>query len=286
MNAPTQNAAAQQTGCSVKPAIAAKPRTVSVNGVPIPRGAIARETQNHPAAKPIEAWQAAARALAVRELLLQEARRIGLEAAPLADDGRRETEDEALVRQLIEAEVAVPKADSGTARRYYDQNRGRFRSPDLFEVSHILLPAGRSAKERSEERIHAEELVALLRADGSQFAEAALALSACPSREVGGNLGQIGPGQTVREFEDALAACPIGEVAPRPVETRYGFHIVRVDRRVAGRDLPFDMVEGRIRDWLEEKVRRTAIHQYIAILAGRAEIVGVHLEAARSPLVQ
>ena len=44
------------------------------------RSAIARETQNHPAAKPIDAWLAAARALVVRELLLQEARRLGIEA--------------------------------------------------------------------------------------------------------------------------------------------------------------------------------------------------------------
>ena len=54
-----------------------KPVTVSVNGVVMPRDAIARETQHHPADTPILAWQAAARALVIRELLLQEARRLG-----------------------------------------------------------------------------------------------------------------------------------------------------------------------------------------------------------------
>ena len=49
-----------------------KPRAISVNGKVIPREVIAREVQNHPAEKPILAWQAAARALVVRELLLQE----------------------------------------------------------------------------------------------------------------------------------------------------------------------------------------------------------------------
>ncbi len=87
-------------GCAVKPVIA-KPKTISVNGVEISRAAISRETQNHPAGKPIEAWQAAARALVVRELLLQEARRIALDPQPITDEeGRRETEDEALVRAL------------------------------------------------------------------------------------------------------------------------------------------------------------------------------------------
>ena len=65
---------------------------VSVNGVNIPHDAIARETQYHPASKPIAAWQAAARALVVRELLLQEARRLGVAAIPSSDvSGRRGT---------------------------------------------------------------------------------------------------------------------------------------------------------------------------------------------------
>jgi peptidyl-prolyl cis-trans isomerase C len=62
-----------------------KPKTVSVNGTVIPREVIAQEVQNHPAEKPLLAWQAAARALVVRELLLQESARLGIDAAPLRD---------------------------------------------------------------------------------------------------------------------------------------------------------------------------------------------------------
>ena len=70
---------------------------VSVNGVAIARDAIAREMQHHPAAKPIAAWQQAARALVVRELLLQRARRLDVTPEPVSDDGgRRETDDEAV----------------------------------------------------------------------------------------------------------------------------------------------------------------------------------------------
>ncbi|MFY8113488.1 MAG: peptidylprolyl isomerase, partial [Rhabdaerophilum sp.] len=88
-------------GCTVKPNVSGKPRTVTVNGVTIPREAIARETQNHPASKPIEAWQAAARALVIRELLLQEATRLEIVAVPLSDgEGRRETDEEARIRAL------------------------------------------------------------------------------------------------------------------------------------------------------------------------------------------
>lgn len=281
------NTTSTQTGCSVKPAITARPKVVSVNGVVIDRAAIARETQNHPAATPIEAWQGAVRALVVRELLLQEARRQNITPAPVSDEEqRRETDEEALVRQLIEAEVITPSADTDTARRYYEQNPGRFRSPDLFEVRHILLPAGGTETEHSQALEQARQLVALLRADPSRFAETAQAISACPSREVGGNLGQIGPGQTVPEFEKALARLPVGEIAAEPVESRYGFHIILVDNRIEGRSLPFEMVEQKIRTWLEEKVRRHAIQQYISILAGKAEIIGIDMAAATSPLMQ
>ena len=81
-----------------------KPKTISVNGAVIAREIIAREVQNHPAEKPILAWQAAARALVVRELLLQEAKRLGIEAEPLRDpEGRFETPEEAAMRALDRA---------------------------------------------------------------------------------------------------------------------------------------------------------------------------------------
>ena len=105
------------------------PKSISVNGVVIAREVIAREVQNHPAEKPILAWQAAARALVVRELLLQEARRLGIEAEPLRDpEGRFETPEEAAMRALVEREVVTPEPDEAACRRFYEQNRARFRS--------------------------------------------------------------------------------------------------------------------------------------------------------------
>jgi peptidyl-prolyl cis-trans isomerase C len=118
------------------------------------------------------------------------------------------------------------------------------------------------------------------------FGEIAKAESACPSGKVGGSLGQIGPGQTVPEFEEALKSMPVGGVATTPVETRYGLHVVWLDGRIGGREMPLDLVRDRIAAWLDEKVRRVAIRQYIAILAGRAEITGVALDATATPLVQ
>ena len=278
----------QTSGCGVKPASPSKPRTISVNGVAVSRSAVASEAQNHPAKSPAEALESAAKALVVRELLLQEAKRLGLHADPIVDEeGRRETPQEALMRQLIEQEVLTPEPGEAECRRYYDNNPARFRSTDLYEASQILVPASAdNATARLAALDAATAITETLKREPGLFASFARTHSACPSRETNGNLGQIGPGQTVPEFEAALKRMEPGKVHPDPVETRYGFHIVRLERRIEGRSLPFELVHERIADFLKERVSRTATRQYISLLAGRAQIEGVSLDGAASPLVQ
>ena len=60
-----------------------------------------------------------------------------------------------------------------------------------------------------------------------------------------------------------------GEMSAAPVETRYGFHIIRLDRHIPGRELPFEAVHARIAGYLAERVERTAIAQYVARLAAK-----------------
>jgi peptidyl-prolyl cis-trans isomerase C len=265
----------------------ARPVPVSVNGVPISAADIARETQHHASSDPDESWTLAARALAIRELLTQEAGRLGVVAEPMDDgEGRRETPDEARLRALLDREVVVPQAGEAECRRYYERNRGKFRSPDLYEVAHILVAAAPgNAEARASARQAAQALIDDLCTRPHEFAALAAAHSDCPSSRHGGNLGQIGPGQTVEEFEQVLRGMAVGAVHPLAVETRYGLHVVRLDRRVEGRDLPFDLVKDRIAEYLDEAVRRRALQQYVSVLAGRATVTGVDL-AGSGPLVQ
>ncbi len=148
-----------------------KPKTITVNGTVIPREVIAREVQNYPAEKPILAWQAAARALVVRELLLQELKRLGIEAEPLRDpEGRSETSEEAAMRALIEREVVTPEPDEAACLRFYEQNRQRFRSGDLYEAAHILIAAPRNdPAARAAARATAEMTLSAVRADPKLF---------------------------------------------------------------------------------------------------------------------
>jgi len=258
------------------------PVSVTVNGTAIARETIVREMQHHAAAKPIAAWQQAARALVIRELLLQEARRLAIAPQPMSDaEGRRETDEEAMMRGLIEREVTVPEPDDETCRRYYENNRARFRSPDIYEASHILFAAvAADAQAYAQAREDAAAVLAQLQARPELFAELAALHSRCTSAAQGGNLGQITTGQTTPEFEQALIALAPGALCGAPVATRYGFHIIRLDRKIAGQTLPYELVAARIADYLRESVKRRADAQYVARLVSAARIEGIELAGA------
>ncbi len=261
---------------------------VSVNGVAIPEADILAEAQHHPAENPGAALLAAARALAVRELLIQEARRLGLQASAGEDEtGRREAEDAAAIRTLIKREVSAPSATETECRRYYAAHPQRFRSEAIYETRHILLAAPASDKPaRTAARAEAERLIAHLQGAPADFAVLAREHSACPSREHGGNLGQLTPGSTVAEFERALEAMAEGDITAAPVESRFGFHIIALNRKIPGVPLPFEAAHQRIAGWLEAASWSKAVAQYIAVLVGRAQITGIDLVAANGPLVQ
>jgi len=262
--------------------------TVAVNGTEIPASVIAAELQNHPADNPQEAWAEAARALAVKTMLLAEADRLAIEA-PLIEDakGRTLVPDDARIEALLEREVSTPDADSAVCRRYYDQHLDQFSSPALVEASHILFAAPRDDENRYAAAVQsATDAIEELTEHPGRFAALAETLSACPSAKQGGNLGQIGPGQTVGEFESFLFNLDAGQLCPVPVKTRFGVHVVQAGRKISGETIPFEAVQPKIADYLEEASWRRAVAQYIAILASRTEIEGVELARADGPLVQ
>mgnify|MGYP005993906069 CR=1 FL=1 len=269
------------SACSIQTHPNAPKVPIRVNGVTISRAVISREVQNHPAPTPVAAWKAAALALVLREALGQEARRLGIRAEPAVDaEGRRETEEEAGMRALVEREVAVPEPTEEECRRYYERNLARFRAPDIFEAAHILFAAPKGDATGYElARLNARMVVGMLRTDPDTFAELARVHSACPSGELGGSLGQVTTGQTTPEFEKALLAMRPGEVSSEPVETRYGFHVIRLERCIEGRTVPFEAVRTRVADYLSEAVRRRAQAQYVAWLLGRAKVEGVEIPA-------
>lgn len=249
-----------------------------VDDVEIEAEAIARELQHHPAADPVEAWTAAARALVVRELLLRRAHQLGLTAEPEPDGDLQEAPEEALVRSLLERELAPAEPDETECRRYYEGQGDRFRTPELFEAAHILIEpetddaAGWAAAEDQARRLSEE-----IGQSRPAFVQAARARSTCPSAQQDGSLGQVRRGELAPPVQAALEDTPEGTNRTEPVRSRFGWHLLRLERRIVGRDLPYEMVADRIRDTLEARAWAVAAGTYVAGLAAAAKIEGVEL---------
>lgn len=249
------------------------PCVLYVGDTAISEADIAREMQHHRAAKPETSRAAAARALVVRELLRREVERLGL-AAEVAGVGH-ETPEEAGIRLLLEREIVDRTPTDEDCRRYYEQNRDRFRSPDRARVRHILLAApADDAKGRWQARSDAEALIAQLLANPVLFADFALRRSDCPSKSEAGELGWLQPGETTPEFDRQVFRLPVG-LAAFPVESRWGYHVVCVDEIESGVPLAFDSVRARIADYLELQVRQRELQHYLLTLQERFEVRGL-----------
>lgn len=253
---------------------------VVVNGETIPATAIAAEAQNHqaPKDKPGIAWRKAAQAMAIRALLLQEARARGLTPDPQElSPGRWETEEEALIRLLLEVAVHPAPVSEEAIRAEWARDPGRHRSSPLWDVSHVLCacdPRDEGGRLAAEARARA-----ILDRMGEGAAGFALAAreSDCGSKAQGGHLGQIGPGDTVPEFEAALRGLSEGQTTAAPVLSRHGWHIIRLNAVAPGQVLPFETVRPRIAEALEKAAWAQASRDLVAGLGRRATITGASL---------
>jgi len=218
---------------------------------------------------------------AVRELLRQRAVELDLLSATTTDN----EEIIEAVERLLGQEVQVPTPTEAECRRHYETHPKEFQSGDLVHARHILFQVTPAVRV-PEIRARAEQTLTELLREPDRFALLARELSNCPSSQHGGNLGQIGRGDTVPEFERALFRLGATGILREVVKTRHGFHIVSVDQRILGNTLPFEVVHDSIAERLKAAVEEHALRQYVSILAGGSEIVGVDLGGVETPLVQ
>ncbi|MFN3273235.1 MAG: peptidylprolyl isomerase [Paracoccus sp. (in: a-proteobacteria)] len=254
---------------------------VVVNGETIPSAAIAAEAQNHaaPKGKPGLAWRKAAQALTIRALLLQEAARRGLtpdvqELAP----GRFEAEDESVIRILLEDALDVQPVSDADIKAEWARDPGRFRTSPLWDVSHILCASDpRDAQTSHAAQMRAQALLGRIGTNAKSFAALAARESDCGSKSAGGALGQLGPGDTVPEFESVLRYLDEGTTTEAPVQSRHGWHLIRLNAVAPSTVLPFDNVAPKIAQALEKAAWAKASKEFVAQLGARSAIAGTNL---------
>lgn len=135
-------------------------------------------------------------------------------------------------------------------KNYYQANIERYRTPEERRASHILIlaAASASAEDKAKAKAQAEDLLKQIKSSPGKFAELAAKFSKDPgSAEKGGDLGFFGRGLMVKPFDAAVFALKVGELAG-PVETQYGYHIIRLDAVKPSQATPFEAVKQQIVD--------------------------------------
>ncbi|WP_209327955.1 peptidylprolyl isomerase [Pseudoalteromonas sp. PA2MD11] len=259
---------------------------ITVNNHTISESDILHEMQYHPANDHRAAMVNAAESLIIGELLQQRASHLKLtDHANKGSSTLSEQQQNDLLNQLIKKEVFIPTASEQECKHYYNQNKAKFTTPPLIAARHILLAAPHEDEHaRATAFTLAEHIIATL-VQGADFSELAKLHSKCDSATLGGQLGQLSKGQTVSEFERPVFSADEGLIN-YPIETRFGYHIVYVDFKEDGKQLPYEAVKLRIQNYLNKKVERKAIAQYIQLLIADAKIEGFDFNVSSSPLVQ
>jgi peptidyl-prolyl cis-trans isomerase D len=113
---------------------------------------------------------------------------------------------------------------------YYNRNReSQFTRPEQVHARHILIavPSDATAQQKAAAKATAEDILVKVKA-GADFAKLAKQYSGDPgTKNNGGDLGNLSPGETVKPFDEAVFKLRSGEMAV--VETKYGYHVVKVD---------------------------------------------------------
>ncbi len=246
---------------------------IRINGKEITDAAVEAEMVHHVQAD--RPFDDALRALAIRQIVLDEAAAQGIDVS----DAERAT------AELLDRSVAVRAPTPEECRRHYDGNLARFTQGALVEASHILFQVTPSVDLELLRR-KAGDVLERLRQAPDDFKALAAECSNCPSSGIGGSLGQISRGETVPEFERVIFGEHTAGLVGRVIETRFGLHIIRIDRRIEGRVLPFDQVKGQITQALGAALADRAARDFVTELVSRAAIEGIVIEPGSQVLVQ
>jgi peptidyl-prolyl cis-trans isomerase D len=162
-----------------------------------------------------------------------------------------------LTQEALAGRAKVEPADVKAA---YDANAKQYTTQEERQAAHILIAVKPDAKddEKAAAKKKAEALLAQAKASPARFAELAKANSQDPgSAPQGGDLGAFARGAMVKPFEDAVFAAQPGEIVG-PVQTDFGFHVIKVNGVTPARVQSFDDVKAQIEsDLRKQKAAQT-----------------------------
>lgn len=209
------------------------------------------------------------------ELLFLEAKKQGFNKEAEVVAKLEEFERMTLINLLLKKEIEEKGTPSEEEiREYYDKNPDEFKIGFGISVKHILV----------ETKKEAEDILIRIQ-KGESFSNLAKELSKDPgSAKSGGDLGFIGPGMMLPEFEKVAFNLKIGVIS-NPVKTQFGYHIIQVMEKKEGKLRDFEEVKEEVKKRLAMNKQRNLFTSLIEKLEKENE-VNINEEALKSLTVE
>jgi peptidyl-prolyl cis-trans isomerase C len=191
----------------------------------------------------------------LQRMVARKARAEGLVDDPVVAERLRQAQEQVLFEaylRKVEKELKYPDL-LPRAREIYASDKERFTVPGRVHVQHILVDT--KCRSRDEALKRAKEIRSEVLASKEDFTLIAHRVSDDPTRDKnGGDLGLVAPTLFEEPFRKAIAKLEKPGEVSEPVETRYGFHIVRFVKREPGRVKPFEEVKDEIVQAEKQKI--------------------------------
>jgi peptidyl-prolyl cis-trans isomerase C len=188
----------------------------------------------------------------------------------LKADARQDMAVAKLISDEVTPKISVKPDEVAT---FYAQNPQHFQQGDRVRASHILItvPKDADAATKAAARAKAEGLLKELKA-GKDFATLAKANSQDPgSAANGGDLGFFQKGEMVGPFNDVAFTLKPGSLSD-VVETDFGFHIIKVVDKQAGRVVPIEEAKTQIEQFLQEQSREKETEAFVNALKAKSKV--------------
>ncbi|MDQ5905239.1 MAG: peptidyl-prolyl cis-trans isomerase [Pseudomonadota bacterium] len=265
MHTPSKLAVALLAGALLSlPAVAAekapaKAGAVTVNGVAIPQStfdAFYAEQKNQGMPDSAELRNAVREELIRRELLLQEAKKSGLDKNPAIASQMEMARQAVLIRALIQDYVKKNPVSDAQLKAEYDMIKTKMGGTE-YKSRHILVETEEQAK----------TIIDNLK-KGAKFEELAKQSKDPGSKDNGGELGWSAAGSYVPPFADALTKLAKGKYTEVPVKTDFGWHVIQMDDT---RPLEAPAFEA-IKPQLAQRANQQVVEKMIEGLRAKAKV--------------
>ncbi|HEY3309251.1 MAG TPA: peptidylprolyl isomerase [Desulfuromonadaceae bacterium] len=212
-----------------------------VNGGTITSGDFNREVKNLPdylkaMAETPQGRKEMLDTMVIRELILQQAAKDGIDKSPEIEDKLKDLRKRLVVESFLKKKVETEsKVSDEELKKFYEQNKDKFKTGPQLKASHILVKTEKEAK----------DILAQIKAGGN-FEELAKKNSVDSSAAKGGDLGWFGQGTMVPAFEQAASKLKEGQVSD-VVKSDFGYHIIKLTGKRTAGVRPFEEVKEQIK---------------------------------------